>query len=92
MQIDDLPYYVYTDCMNLTLSADDRLVQRARAIAQARGTTINEMFRRYLADVTGEEDGEKLAQEFADSVKRAGGRSPEGWKFDRDEAHERTNS
>ena len=48
---------------NVTLSADDSLIEQARALARLRGTTLNEEFRKWLASY-GSEDvgGLKLAQ------------------------------
>ena len=39
--------------MNLTLSIDDELLARARHIAEARGTSLNQMVRDYIAAVAG---------------------------------------
>jgi hypothetical protein len=42
---------VYTEAVkNITLSADERLIEAARQRAQAEHTTLNEAFRRWLAD------------------------------------------
>ena len=48
---------------NITLSADDSLIEQARALARLRGTTLNEAFRGWLASYTSEDvNGLKLAQ------------------------------
>ena len=39
---------------NITLSADDKLIEAARARARAEKTTLNEQFRRWLADYVGQ--------------------------------------
>jgi len=42
---------VYTAAVkNITLSADERLIEAARRRAQTEHTTLNEAFRRWLAD------------------------------------------
>jgi hypothetical protein len=41
------------DRMNVTLSIDDDLVNRARDLAQRRGTTLNQMVRDYLEELVG---------------------------------------
>jgi len=42
---------VYTETVkNITLSAEERLIEAARARARAEHTTLNEAFRRWLAD------------------------------------------
>ena len=55
---------VYTTKMkNVTLSADNSLIEQARALARLRGTTLNEAFRGWLASYTSEDvNGLKLAQ------------------------------
>ena len=48
---------------NITLSAENNLIDQARALARLRGTTLNEAFRGWLAGYTREDvDGLKLAQ------------------------------
>lgn len=48
---------------NVTLSAENALIDQARALARLRGTTLNEAFRGWLAGYTQEDvDGLKLAQ------------------------------
>lgn len=48
---------------NVTLSADNTLIDQARALARLRGTTLNEAFRGWLQSYTREDvDGLKLAQ------------------------------
>ena len=42
--------------MNVTLSVDARMVAEARRIATARGTTLNQMIRDYLHDLTRHDD------------------------------------
>ena len=48
---------------NITLSAEDTLIEQARALARLRGTTLNEEFRKWLASYSSEDvGGLKLAQ------------------------------
>jgi hypothetical protein len=48
---------------NVTLSAEDQLIEQARALARLRGSTLNEEFRKWLASYTTEDlNGLKLAQ------------------------------
>ena len=48
---------------NVTLSADDSLIEQARALARLRGTTLNEEFRKWLASYSSDDvGGLKLAQ------------------------------
>jgi hypothetical protein len=48
---------------NVTLSANETLIEQARALARLRGTTLNDEFRKWLSDYTSEDlNGLKLAQ------------------------------
>jgi len=77
-------YYVH---MNVTLSIDEQVLARARKRAEALGTTINQLIREYLQKLAGSDDAERSIQEF----RRLSGRGhSRGWRFDRDEIHERS--
>ena len=72
---------------NITLSADEKLIEAARARARSENTTLNEQFRRWLADYTQRrqraEDAMATISELQKQL-RTGGR-----KFSRDEMNER---
>ncbi len=72
---------------NITLSADEGLIEAARERARAEHTTLNEQFRRWLKDyVRREQQAEEamaVVRELRGKV-RTGGR-----KFTRDEMNER---
>jgi hypothetical protein len=73
--------------MNVTLSIDDHLVARARKKAEALGKSLNQMIREYLESVSGNDDAERSIEEF----KRLSGQGhSHGWRFNRDEVHERS--
>ena len=74
--------------MNVTLSIDERLLQRARRVATSMGKSLNQLIREQLEKVT----SEVTPKEFMKEVRQlsAGSRgNSRGWRFDRDEAHER---
>ena len=75
--------------VNVTLTANEDLVAKARAYAQARNTTLNQLVRDYLQRLTGQLDPQQAAEEFAELARNVPGRSDEGFKFDRREAHAR---
>lgn len=75
--------------MNLTLSADEELIAKARAYAQAHNTTLNQMLRDYMRRVTGQLDRPQVAAEFAQNARLRPGRSEEGFRFDRESIHKR---
>jgi hypothetical protein len=72
---------------NITLSADERLIDAARERARAERTTLNEQFRHWLENYAGRRQRSDAAvaviEELRASV-RTGGR-----KFSRDEMNER---
>jgi hypothetical protein len=73
--------------VNVTLSIDDQLVERARKRAEALGKSLNQLIREYLQRVVGTDDAERSI----DELKRLSGRgNSQGWKFNRDELHERS--
>ena len=74
--------------MNLTLSIDDRLLKEARKVAQSMGQSLNQLIREHLEDLTARDDAKRDVEEFRRLSDEGGGRSG-GWKFDRDEIHER---
>lgn len=74
--------------MNLTLSVDDDVVQKARRSAKSMGKSVNQLVREYLEQLAGKPDREALVAEFRELSKRPLGDS-KGWKFNRDEIHER---
>jgi hypothetical protein len=76
----------YTVSVNVTLSIDKQLVTRARKKAETLGKSLNQLIRDYLLTVAGGDDAERSIEEF----KRLSGKGhSRGWKFSRDEIHER---
>ena len=74
---------------NLTLSVDEKVVERARSVARAMGKSLNQLVRDYLERVTATGDLDDEMRELRRLSKSPGGRS-RGWRFDRDELHERS--
>jgi len=73
--------------MNLTLSVDEQLVVRARKRAEALGKSLNQLIRDHLQSLVGGDDPENSIEEF----KRLSGQGhSRGWRFNRDEIHERS--
>jgi hypothetical protein len=75
--------------MNLTLSVDEQIVQRARAAAEAMGKSLNQLVREYLGSLAAGDDVELDIEEVRELSSESGGRS-RGWKFDRDQLHARS--
>ena len=72
---------------NITLSAEEELIETARTLARANNTTLNEQFRIWLAAYAGQRRNADEAMALVDKMRlyvRTGGR-----KFTRDEMNER---
>ena len=50
--------------MNITLSADEDLIETAREYARRHGTSLNQMIRDYLQTITAAETREEAADAF----------------------------
>jgi hypothetical protein len=74
--------------MNITLSADEHVVQRARIAAQKMGKSLNQVVRDYLEQLAGGSQREQQWAQFEARCLQAGGQLG-GWEFDRDEANAR---
>jgi len=70
---------------NITLSADEQLIEAARAQARADNTTLNEQFRLWLADYAKKQ---RMARYDA-VMKELRGKIKLGRKFTREEMNER---
>ena len=70
---------------NITLTADEHLIERARSIARAQRTTLNEAFRQWLTQFTASTGD---ARSF-DSLMQGLGHIDAGRHYSRDEMNER---
>jgi len=75
--------------VNLTLSIDERVVKRARRVAESLGMSLNQAVRQYLDELAGGDSVERDLAELRELSARSGGRS-RGWRFDRDQVHDRS--
>ena len=71
---------------NITLSADDDLIEAARQRAASESTTLDEQFRRWLVDYVGQK---RQAAEAVKVMRELQGRLYVGRKLTRGEANER---
>ncbi len=74
--------------MNLTLSLDPQIVERAREVARSMGKSLNQLIRDYLVALVAEGEPQQDVDELRRLTELGKGRS-RGWRFDRDELHER---
>ena len=75
--------------MNVTLSADKDLIEKSRRYAKAQHTSLNDLIRGYLKAVTGDQSVSESVEEFRKLAKERGGKSPQGFRFNREEVHSR---
>jgi len=75
--------------MNITLSADETLIKKSRAYANAHNTSLNQLVRNYLLRLTGGNDAKKAADEFVHLANSMPGRSDEDFIFSRDAVYDR---
>jgi hypothetical protein len=77
----------YNVSVNVTLSIDEHLVARARKKAESLGKSLNQLIRDHLEALVGSDDPKRSIEEF----KRLSGQGhSRGWRFNRDEIHERS--
>jgi hypothetical protein len=72
--------------MNLTLSVDERLVERAREVARRQGTSLNALIRDYIEGLAGQLTGDQILREFEAMWAEPGNSA--GRPFKRDELYE----
>jgi hypothetical protein len=70
---------------NVTLSAEEHLIERARQVAREQNRTLNDMFREWLSQVSGASNAE---EEYLELMKRLN-YVKAGRHFTRDEMNER---
>lgn len=87
--LDSLSVRTYYVDVNITLSVDERLVERARKAAQAMGKSLNQAVRDHLSYLAGEGEMEAELSELKNLSLTSGGKSG-GKKWDRDSLHERS--
>jgi hypothetical protein len=73
--------------VNITLSIEEQIVERARKRADALGKSLNQLVRDYLQRLAGGDDFERSLEEFE---RLSGTGNSQGWRFNRDEIHERS--
>ena len=77
--------------MNLTLSVDDDVVERARTVAASQGTSLQALVRRYLETLAGKPTGNELVKRIEEGWRASDeyfARHPaKPFKFNRDEIY-----
>jgi hypothetical protein len=70
---------------NITLSADDELIEQARTVARQRHTTLNAAFREWLRSFAAQSGDVKMFDDLMKRLKHVNA----GQKFSRDDMNER---
>jgi len=79
---------VYTICVkNITLSADEHMIEQARLVARSQHKTLNEVFREWLSQYTAQNGDRQAFNSLMARLTRV--RAGRGFK--RDEMNERMN-
>ena len=73
--------------MNVTISVDDELLERARELARRRGISLQELIREQLRILAGQRSGAEVAEELLGLMEAEGGHSG-GRRIRRDEIYE----
>jgi hypothetical protein len=74
---------------DITFTADEALLEKARAKALARNTTLEEEILRWLQDLAqGEIEGERRVAKFRETMEKLGHVEWDGRKLTRDELNE----
>lgn len=71
--------------MNITLSDDEAVIEKARQWALAHGTSLNAVIRDHLKTLADEADLPSVAAQFRENALQ--GRSDPGYRFDREELY-----
>lgn len=74
--------------MNITLSVDEQVAQRARDAAKKMGKSLNQVVRDYLEQLAGSARRGQQWTQFEARCLQSSARL-DGWHFNRDEANER---
>lgn len=72
--------------MNVTLSINETVVKKARALARRQGSSLNALIRRHLESLIGRRSGPDTAREYFELIRNHPGRSG-GKKFRREDAY-----
>jgi hypothetical protein len=72
---------------NITLSADEDTLAKARNYAQKHNTTLNQMVRDYIQEIVIKSERESFIDELLKLTEEHAGYPEPGWKFNREELY-----
>lgn len=74
--------------MNLTLSVDEKTIERARKVARGMNKSLDQLIGEYLEQLACTEDLERELEELERLSAEAQGHS-QGWRFNREDVYDR---
>ncbi|NDY95299.1 DUF6364 family protein [Wenzhouxiangella limi] len=74
---------------NITLSADETVIERARSEAARRGKSLNQLIRDHLEELAGHREPSNEFERLRELSKLSRGHRG-AWRFNRDEIHGRS--
>lgn len=77
--------HFYGAMKNITLSADENLIREAREAARSRKTTLNQLFREWLVEVSEQRERSQQVDELLDRLHYV----ESGGSFSREDMNER---
>ena len=84
--VDTVYVRTYTVHMNITLSIDEQVAERARERLRVMGKSLNQEIRDHLKHIAEDDDLERDIEKFE---RLSGLGSSNGWKFNREDLYER---
>lgn len=73
--------------MNITLSAEDRVIEEARIWAAEHGTSVNALVREYLSSLGETQNRDQAAAQFIRNAREGAGRSAPETAFKRSDIY-----
>ena len=75
--------------MNITLSADESIIEKSREYAKKHNTSLNKMIREYLSRIAAQDEVENVIAEFKELSLNNSGTSPSNFNFNRENIYKR---
>jgi hypothetical protein len=73
--------------MNITLSAEEKAIAKARLYAKKHQTSLNQLVRDYITGLANDLDVNASADEFVDNALENAGKSTDNYRFNRDSTY-----
>lgn len=74
---------------NITLSAPEEVIAKARHLAKEQKTTLNQLVRDYLIELVEKKDRKAIVAKFDELVRQNACHPEKGWRFNREDIYQR---